>query len=115
MIEDPAVFRLLQLTPKMKKCYGCDNSLRSDGSNAAKPPYDMVVRYKEQRYFRDPGTHTLKLIKDEQNTYYHFMLKCIRLKHPSFNKDDLIIAPDVETNLLPLYKSLLLDVFGIIL
>ena len=54
-LEDPPVFRLL---PKMKKCYGCGNKLRSDGSNAAKPPYDMVVGYKERRYFRDPGTHT---------------------------------------------------------
>lgn len=112
-VEDPPVFRLLQLTPKMKKCYGCGNNLRSDGSNAAKPPYDMVVGYKERRYFRDPVTYTLKLTKEEQNTYYHLMLKCIKLKHPSFNKDDLIIPPDLEANLPPLYKSHLLDVFGI--
>ena len=90
----------------MKKCYGCGNNLRSDGCNAAKPPYDVVVGYKERCYFRDAGTQTLKLTKEE-----HFMLKCIKLKHPSFNKDDLMIAPDLD--LLPVHKSHLFEVFSI--
>jgi len=46
-LEDPPVLTLVQLTPRIKKCYGCGNNTRSDGSNAAKPPYDVVVRYKE--------------------------------------------------------------------
>ena len=47
--EDPPVFTLLRLTAKKKKCYGCGNNLRRDSSNAAKPPYDMMVRYILQR------------------------------------------------------------------
>lgn len=111
-LEDPPLLTLVRLTPRIKKCYGCGNNIRSDGSNAAKPPYDLVVRYKERRYYRDPSTQALKLTNKE-NTYYHFMLKCIQVKYPSFNKSDLQIPPDLATGLLSLHKAHLLDVFGI--
>lgn len=102
--DDIPVFTLLKLAPKMKKCYGYDNNLRNNGSNVAKPPYDVVVQYKERRYYRDPSTQALKLTNKEENTYYHFMIKCIQIKHPLFSKDDLKIPPDIGTCLQPLHS-----------
>ena len=111
--QDSPIFTLQWLTGKTRKCYGCGNSLRTDSGAVPKPLFDVVVRYKEQRYYRDPDTQTLKLTKNEENTYYHLMLKCIHMKHPSFSKCQLYIPVDLTNSLLPLHKSHLFDTFGI--
>lgn len=107
------VFTLQWLTGKIRKCYGCANNIRADASVAPKPPYDIVVRYREQRYYRDTSTQMLKLTKNEEKTYYHPMQKCIKMKHPSFNPSQLDIPTDLAHALLPVHKSHLLDNFGI--
>ena len=111
--QNSPVFTLQWLTGKIRKCYGCGNSLRTDSGAVPKPPFDIVVRYKERRYYRDPDTQTLKLTKKEENTYYHPMLKCIHMKHPSFSKSQLYIPVDLANSLLPLHRSHLFDTFGI--
>lgn len=113
--QDSPVFTLQWLTGKIRKCYGCGNSLRTETNAVPKPPYDIVVRYKERRYYRDPDTQVLKLTKSEENTYYHPMLKCIHMKHPSFNKSQLYIPVDLANNLLPLHRSHIFDTFNIML
>ena len=82
---------LQKLSGKIRKCYGCTSNIRDDTSTIPNPPYDLVVRYKERRYYRDTSTQTLKLTKNEENTYYHPMQRCIQMKHPSFNANMLYI------------------------
>ena len=107
------VFTLQWLTGKIKKCYGCTNNIRADSSVAPNPPYDIVIRYRERRYYKDTGTQMLKLTKNEENTYYHPMQKCIKMKHPLYDPSLLDVPTDVACTLLPVHKSHLLDNFGI--
>lgn len=95
------VFTLQKLSGKIRKCYGCTCNIRDDTSTIPNPPYDLVVRYKEWRYYRDTSTQTLKLTKNEENTYYHLMQRCIQMKHPSFNASMLYIPAEIMDNLLP--------------
>lgn len=107
------MFTLQWLTGKIRKCYGCASNIRADTSALPKPPYDLVVRYRERRYYRDTDTQMLKLTKNEENTYYHPMQRCIRMKHPSFDPSLLDIPGHLASALLPVHKSHLFDSFGI--
>ena len=76
--KDNPLFTLQWVTGKIRKCYGCANNICADTSTVPGPPYNIVIRYKEQRYYRDTDTQMLKFIKNEENTYYHLMQKCIK-------------------------------------
>ena len=71
------VFTLQWLSGKIQKCYGCASNIRTDTSTIPDLPYDLVVQYKERRYYRDTATQCIKLTKNEENTYYHPMQRCI--------------------------------------
>ena len=91
------VFQLKHLKgTKIRSCYGCGNPIRKDVSYIPPPPHDIVVSYKERRYYRDPATQDLRLTQNDENTYYHCMLKCIQLKHPMFQ------GPMLKVNILGL-------------
>ena len=109
------VFTLQWLSGKIRKCYGCASNIRTDTSTIPDPPYDLVVRYKERRYYRDTATQSMKLTKNEENTYYHPMQRCIQMKHPSFNTNMLDIPAELAHDLLPIHKSHIFDNFGIFL
>ena len=96
---------------QIQKCYDCSNPICSDTSIVPRPPYDMVIRYKE--YYRDSETNALKLTTKEENTYYHPMQTCILLKHPSFDSQLSEITVDVGCALLPIHRSHAFDNFGI--
>ena len=64
-------------------CYGCGSAIRMDVSQLPAPPHDIVISYKERRYFKDPITKETRLTSSNENTY-HMMLKSVQLKHLSF-------------------------------
>ena len=89
-------------------CYGCSNAIRTDISTVPPPPQDLVVRFKERRYYRDSETGTMKLTQKEEN----IMQQCILIKHPSFVPSMLVTPLDIE--LAAIHKCHLYDNFGII-
>ena len=107
-----SLFTSQWLTGKIKKCHGCASNICADTSAVPKPPYDQVVQYREQRYYRDINTQMVKLTKNEESTYYHPMQRCIRMKHPYFNPSLLDISTDLTHALLPVHKSHLFNNFG---
>ena len=109
------VFTLQWLSGKVRKCYGCAGDIRADTSTIPNPPYDLVVRFKERRYYRDSSTQSLKLTRNEENTYYHPMPRCIQMKHPSFNARMLDIPAELECDLMAIHKLHICDNFGIYL
>jgi len=108
------VFTLQWLTgTQIRKCYGCTSPIRMDTATVPPPPYDLVIRYKERRYYRDPVTQALKLTQKEENTYYHCMKLCVLNKHPAFTSNMLCIPPDVKALLSPTHKFHLYEAFEI--
>ena len=82
---DVAVFGLKYLEgTRIRSCYGCGSPIRTDTSYLPSPPHDIVISYRERRYYRDPSTKEMRLSQQDENTYYHCMLKCVQLKHPLF-------------------------------
>ena len=97
---------------QIRSCYGCGNPVRSNTSYVPPPPHDIVISYKERRHYRDPTTQELRLTHKEENTYYHFMLSCIHLKHPAFVGSMLEIG-DIQPSLQPTHFIHLYEQFGI--
>lgn len=107
------IFRLRFLKgTRIRSCYGCGNPIRSDTTYVPPPPHDIVVSYKERRYYRDPATQELRLTQNEENTYYHCMLRCVNLKHPSFIGSMLEID-ETRPSLQPVHFMHLYEQFGI--
>ena len=53
--DQPVVFYLHWLSgTTIRICYGCANPIRDNTSIVPPPPHDIVVRFKERRYYRDP-------------------------------------------------------------
>ena len=76
------------------------------------PPHNVVIAYKERRWYRDPHTQSMKLTATEENTYYHFTKKCVEMKHPSFTTHMLHIPPDILAKLTVRHKMQLHDEFA---
>ena len=112
----PKCFTLQWLTgTQIRMCYGCNSPIRTDVATIPEPPYDIIIRYKERRYYKDKATQSLKLTKQEENTYYHCMKTCILNRHPGFTSNFLYIPPDLIPSLLPSHKQHVYDNFGICL
>lgn len=98
---------------QIRMCYGCASPIRTDTSTVPSPPHDLIIRYKERRYYRDPITKDLKLTPKEQNTYYHLMKTCVLIKHPGFRPNLLHIPPDLLSSLSETHKLHIYENFGI--
>ncbi len=97
---DEAVFGLKFLEgTQIRSCYGCGNPIRTDVSCVPPPPHDIVVSYRERRYYRKPTTQEMCLTPREENTYYHFMGRCVTMKHPEFQGSMLRIPESVSASL----------------
>ena len=60
--QEHAVFCLKHLHgTRIRTGYGCGNPIRTDLSYIPPPPHDVVVSYKERRYYRDLITHEMRL------------------------------------------------------
>lgn len=115
-IDDQPVFRLKHLEgTRIRTCYGCGNAIRRDVSCLPSPPHDIVVAYKERRYYKDPTTHELRLTQNDENTYYHCMLRCISMKHPAFRGTLLNIPDDVRLHLRDIHHTHIQEQFGLLL
>ena len=111
--QEPAVFSLKHLQgTKIRTCYGCGYSIRTDLSYIPPPPHDVVVSYRERRYYRDSTTHEMRLTPTEENTYYHLMFWCITRKHPMFHGSILKI-PESLVSLQDVHRRHITEQFGI--
>ena len=112
----PKRFTLQWLTgTQIRMCYGCSSPIRTDVTTVPEPPYDIIICYKERRYYKDQATQSLKLTKQEENTYYYCMKTCILNKHPGFTSIFLYIPSDLIPSLLPSHKLHIYDNFGVCL
>ena len=103
--DDPKLFTLQWLTgSRIRMCYGCSSPIRTDTSSIPLPPYDLVIRYKERRFYCDPKSQTEKLTKNKENTYYHSLKQCVTRKHPTFVSWMLYAPEDVLETLTPTHK-----------
>ncbi len=93
---------------------GCGSAIRKDVSQVPAPPHDIVISYKE-RYFKDPITKETRLTSSNENTYYHLMLKCVQMKHPSFQGSSLRIGNDILPFVGCVHQTRILEQFGITL
>ena len=96
---------------QIRMCYG---PIRSNTSIVPSLPHDIVIRYKERRYYHDPETQALKLTSKEENTY-HLMQQCILMKHPSFTPELIFVPPEILHSLTTIHKVHLYDNFGLFL
>ena len=112
----PKYFTVQWLTgTQIRMCYGCATPIRTNTTTVPEAPYDIIIRYKERRYYKDQATKSLKLTTKEENTYYHCMKTCILNKHPGFTSSLLYIPPELISTLLPSHKLHIYDNFGICL
>ena len=94
------LFTLQWLTgARIRMYYGCSTPIRTDTSTVPSPPYDMIIRYKERRRYRDPKTFSERVTAKEENTYYHPLKQCVLQKHPEFMPWMLFIPADVMESL----------------
>ena len=108
------LFTLQWLTgSRIRMCYGCASPIRTDTSTIPPPPYDLVIRFKERRSYHDPITQQPKLTKNEENTYYHPLRRCVLIKHPSFQPWMLVISHELLQSLSPTHKLHLSHNFGL--
>ena len=105
-------FKLLQGT-RIRTCYGCGSAIRTDTSYILSPPHDIVINFKEHRYYRDPTTQEMHLTKSDENTYYHMMRQCILYKHPSFEKSMLTISEEIRVRLQDIHQVHIMEQFGL--
>ena len=112
----PKYFTVQWLTgTQIRMCYGCATPIHINTTTVPEAPYDIIIRYKERRYYKDQATKFLKLTTKEENTYYHCMKTCILNKHPGFTSSLLYIPPKLIPTLLPSHKLHIYDNFGICL
>ena len=94
-------------------CYGCGSAIRTDTSNIPPPPHDIVINFKERRYYKDPTTQEMRLTKSDENTYYHMMPRCILYKHPNFEKSMLSIPKEIHIQLQDIHQVHIMEQFGL--
>ena len=80
---------------RIRSCYGCRNPIRKDLSYIPSPPHDIIISYKERRYYRDLTTQEMRLTKYllslnafTKNTH-HFRDQCsmfLKLSYHSCSK-----------------------------
>ncbi len=97
---------------RIRSCYGCGNPIRTNLSYIPPPPHDVVIAYKERRYYKDPSTHEMRLTPSDENTYYHLMVKCVQLKHPAFLGSMLVVDPATRVSLQQIHRTHLQEQFG---
>ena len=85
----------------------------ADTSYVPPPPHDIVINFKERRYYKDPTTQEMRLTKSDENTYYHMMRKCVLYKHPSFEKSMIFIPEDVHSQLQDIHRIHIMEQFGL--
>ena len=95
---------------RIRSCYGCRNPIRKDLSYIPSPPHDIVISYKERRYYRDPTTQEMRLTQNDENTYYH---KCVHQKHSSFQGSMLNVPEAILPFLQQIHHMHIKKQFGI--
>ena len=98
---------------RIRSCYGCGSPIRKDTSVIPSPPHDLIISYRERRFFRDPNSHQMCLTANEENTYYHVILSCILQKHPAFQGYMLKVADSAIPNLSGIHRVHLKEQFNI--
>ena len=84
---------------------------QSQHSECSPPPNDMIIRFRERQYYKDPFTRELNYTAAEENTHYHFSLSCIQKKQSSFEPAKLVTPRDISLTFV--HVACLLDEFGI--
>jgi hypothetical protein len=113
--ENP--FDVVFITNAIKVCSGCpleNNKFRQHPGEVLKDPYDLIVRHKEIREWREPGGN-VKTSSGPKNTYYHLNASCIRVKNKDFENSMLRISDKVEKEVKSSHKLYLKQHFDITL
>ena len=95
----------------IRSSYGCSGAIRVNTVSVPPPPHDMVIRFRERQYYKDPFTRELNYTAAEENTHYHFPLSCIQKKQSSFEPAKLVTPRDISLTFV--HVACLLDEFGI--
>ena len=98
---------------RIRSCYGCGNSIRKDTSTIPPPPHDLIIGFRERRYYKDPHTHQMRLTSTEENTYYHLMLNCVLQKHSAFQSCMLKVADSAMPHLQSIHRIHIKEQFNI--
>ena len=93
--SSPYQYELIFLPANVSKCYGCSQSFAEKYRH---PPYNIVVKHKDQRIRGVDTNGNIRYSSDFQNTYYHLNHEHILKKNPSFDRK-IFISDSVKTNL----------------
>ena len=112
-IENP--FDVVFISSAIKVCSGCplgNNKFRKHPKEVLKEPYDLIVRHKEIREWREAGGN-VKTSNGLKNAYYHLNASCIRVKNANFENSMLKISQKVKQELKSCHKLYLKQHFDV--
>ena len=98
----------------IRVCYGCSNPIRTDTSVVPPPPHNVVMAYKERRWYWDLHAQLMKLIATAENKCYQVLHKKVCLNEkPKFHNTlcMLHIPPDILAKLTVHHKIQMYDKF----
>ena len=93
------------------KCYGCSGPVRSKPSeDPPAAPYDIFLRRKEYRVYRQKGSSKMCIAKTKEFVYYHPLKACVPKE---ISRDDLLISAQTRSKLAQSHHDLLWREFGL--
>ena len=97
---------------KAMVCHGCKGSFRASlTAPSMPPPYDLLVRARMHRCFRDRNTGKIRFTLKPEPTYFHLSKKCCLNENVVVTRDNhIILTPHL---LLPCHKAKLKSEFSI--
>ena len=93
-------------------CYACSNPIRTDTSVVPPPPHNVVIAYKERRWYWDPHTQLMKLTATAENKCYRALHKKVcQNETPKFHDNMIHIPSDILAKLAVHHKMQMYDKF----
>ncbi|KAK2554876.1 hypothetical protein P5673_023542 [Acropora cervicornis] len=93
------------------KCYGCSVAIRVRPSEDPPPaPYDIFLRRKEYRVYRQRASTKMCIAKSKEFVYYHPLKACVPKE---IKRDNLLISLRTRGLLLDSHRELLWREFGL--
>jgi hypothetical protein len=73
-------------------CYGCEGKFREKKNGPPPPPpYDIVIKTKTRKVYRQRGTCTVKISAQPENVYLHMVKKCLAQRDMTLNANNYIV------------------------
>ena len=117
LVPNDVSFRVVFVSDtRSYKCHGCGGKYRDSASSPhpLPPPHmDILLAIKQHRRYSPAGKDIVKITKEQENCYYHPLMRCIRINHGIISEENILLAPGVMSRLGDVHKETLKNEFGI--